>query len=95
MTKICAVMPVLIEAEGSRSRQEIKITTPEPVQDTGYVCRIEFSGASRYDSEFNASDAISALNLVIVFMNGIVENSKEPEFFWPNGDTMFVDHENK
>ncbi|MEP5937946.1 MAG: hypothetical protein ABJ239_06430 [Erythrobacter sp.] len=95
MTKICAAMPVLIEVEGSRSRQEINITTPVLVQDIGYVCRIEFGGANRYDSEFSASDAISALNLAIVYMNGIVENSKDPEFFWTNGDTMFVDHDIK
>jgi len=90
MADIFATMPVLVGDKNSRLRRVISITSPKFDKEKGFYCQVKFDGASKCGKIIYSSDGITSLSLTIVHMKGIVNNSKDPEFFWHNGDTMFV-----
>lgn len=91
MTKAIASCPVLFGIGTQRTVGEIAIYTPEAVDEAEFLCRVEFSGVEKYTREVRGSDGIHALDCALAYLNGITANSKDPEFFWMNGDTMFID----
>jgi hypothetical protein len=90
MTDTFAAMPVLLSKGGSISKGEIRIFRPKSTIQNRFLCSVEFEGAEKYNKNVYADDAITSLDFALTYLNGVRNNSIDPEFFWENGDSMLI-----
>jgi len=90
MTDTFAAMRVILSKGGSISEGEIRISPPKSTIGNKFLCSVEFKGAEKYNKDVYADDAITSLDFALTYLNGIRNNSTDPEFFWDNGDTMLI-----
>lgn len=88
-----AKCPVLIGTIDNKCEGEIVLYAPQYKDGSRYVCKVQFKGAEKYNREIGGLDQLHTLECALTYLNGIRNNSKDPEFFWTNGDTMFVDQD--
>lgn len=90
MARAVASCSVIFGNESQKSTGTISVYAPQPTGDGSFTCRVEFIGVEKYSKDIHGIDGIHALDCAIVYLNGIRNNSTDPEFFWMNGDTMLI-----
>ena len=90
MHKVFASCPVLYGYEHQKMKSEILVFQPHMNSEGEFICRVEFRDIEKYSKDIFGEDEIHALDCAITFLNGVRNNSKDPEFFFMDGSTMFV-----
>ncbi|MFL0357580.1 DUF6968 family protein [Erythrobacter sp. GH1-10] len=91
MVDVFAKLDFLFGTHSIRDKGEIRIYSPRANEDGTFYCEVEFDGVEKFNRSITGDDEIHALECAVVYVNGIRNNSKNPEFFWSNGDSMFVE----
>ena len=90
MAEVFASCSVLFGDEFQSNPGTISVHAPKPTPDGGFICHVEFAGVEKYSRDIEGRDGIHALDCALVYLNGIRNNSTDPEFFWLSGDSMLV-----
>jgi hypothetical protein len=90
MTEYFARRSILVGDQGEKRSGEITLSRPSECEVGKFFCFVNFYGAERFNRAIYSSDEISVLENAIVFVNSICNNSRDPEFFWENGDSMLI-----
>ncbi|WP_152435377.1 hypothetical protein [Erythrobacter sp. THAF29] len=84
---------IIFRFENDMQRGEISISQPAPKKNGRYECFVSFEPLRKYDAVIGGIDQIHSIECAIAYIEAVCKNSKEPEFFWINGDAMFRERE--
>lgn len=92
MTELFLRRETLTRRGNSRAKGEILISRPQLTEKGEYVCIVQFKPDSKYDDSVRGFDELHAVECAVAYVKSICQNSKDPEFFWQNGDSMYVEN---
>ncbi len=79
MVKAIASCSVMFGDETQKRSGSISVHAPQATEDGHFTCRVEFRGVEKYSKDIHGIHGIHALDCALVYLNGIRNNSTDPE----------------
>lgn len=80
-------LDVFAKIDGILSSVSVRIEKPVKDSKGFYVAPVEFSLIDKYNAKLRGADEFNAVSGALRYVDKILENSTEPEFFWAEGQS--------
>lgn len=79
---------LFINVRGSMREVKVLICRPQKFDEKYMFCNVKFCGIEKYDAEIKGIDEFNAVECALDYVNTVLINSRDPEFFSAVGESM-------